>query len=295
MAPRRRRDYFNTLCAKTIFGIKDQLVVFSALVVSGIISAHAITKFFGSTGTVDWSNPATFASLFNMQVIGGLLFLSLIALERMNNETRKLLNQLDVVAVEISRVSSVETSAWERQEKSEEAEREKESLEGRKPTSAAELHKRMSANTKASFNSKVGEGFANVLNSVRSLADGVTELSAVETDIKKLTRSVLSRMEISTEYQYLQNIITELRDNNNDKKILVSPSAFPTIAFQTLDPEWLPNSCVGAPPAVLQWPHLNLYSALLQTSTGDCHRPRRPHTHLWRCSGGDVSDSEGDF
>ena len=73
MAPRRRRDYFNTLCAKTIFGIKDQLVVFSALLVSGIISAHAITKFFGSTDTVDWSNPATFASLFNMQVIGGLL------------------------------------------------------------------------------------------------------------------------------------------------------------------------------------------------------------------------------
>ena len=50
-----------------------------------------------------------------MQIIGGLLFLSLVALERINNETSKLLKKLDLVAIEVSRVSSVEQSTAARQ------------------------------------------------------------------------------------------------------------------------------------------------------------------------------------
>jgi hypothetical protein len=75
---------------------------------------NAISSSFSDAAAVDWRNPSTLFSLLNMLVLGLLLFLCLVALERINRESVKLLKHLDMVGLEVSRVSNVEVSVDER-------------------------------------------------------------------------------------------------------------------------------------------------------------------------------------
>ena len=58
-------------------------------------------------------------SLLNMLVLAALLFLALIALERINSETTKLINKLDAVSIDFTRISTVDQLAHERQQEAE--------------------------------------------------------------------------------------------------------------------------------------------------------------------------------
>ena len=210
------REYFCCLNDTKVFGIKDQIIVFSALLISAIISANAIANYFGDE-EVDWSSPAPLMSLLNMQIIGGLLFLSLVALERMNNETTKLLEKLDLVAIEVSRVSSVQQSAADRQEQ-EELEEKLVLLQSDKDSD--ELRARMVKRDLANQRATLDSNFLSVIDSIKDVKDGVSTLDDLVVNVKTISQKLMSRMEISAEYQYLQNIITELRDQTDNKKIL---------------------------------------------------------------------------
>eukprot|EP01048_Picozoa_sp_COSAG05_P040598 COSAG05_NODE_20897_length_276_cov_0.581921_1_plen_69_part_01 len=65
-------------------GKKDQFIVASALAMAAVVSVNAIMSYFKDPSQVDWSDPAPWFSLLNMNVVGSLVFLALVALERIN-------------------------------------------------------------------------------------------------------------------------------------------------------------------------------------------------------------------
>jgi 4-hydroxybenzoate polyprenyltransferase len=77
--------------------MKAQAIVASSLLISAGVSFNAITNYFSDSTNIDWSNPGGWFSLFNMLVLAALLFLALIALERINAETTRLVKKLDMV------------------------------------------------------------------------------------------------------------------------------------------------------------------------------------------------------
>lgn len=153
-------------------------------------------------------------SLLNMLIIGGLLFLSLVALERMNTETSTLFKELDLIAIEISKGSSVQETAATRQLENEKVDMSAESVK------TNEVHKRMASNIQATHRATLDDGFNTVLDGIESVKTGVTDLDELVRNVKKTNNTMISRMEVTAECQYLQNIIAELRDQSNSKKIL---------------------------------------------------------------------------
>lgn len=110
----RCRKYFTQYTDVHVFGMKDQIVVASALVMSTIISGTAVVKYFGDATNIDWSDPGPLIALLNMAIIGSLVFLAMAALERLNAQTGAILGKLDEVAIEVSRTTNVEQSVMER-------------------------------------------------------------------------------------------------------------------------------------------------------------------------------------
>ena len=80
----------------------------------------------------------------------------------------------------------------------------------------ARLQKRANDDSRASLEL----GFTTMLGDIQKVKDGIEDLDDLVGNVKQLSQQMISRMEISTEYQYLQNIITELRDQIDTKKIL---------------------------------------------------------------------------
>ena len=124
-----------------------------------------------------------------MTVLCTLLLLALIALERINKETTKLLRKLDMVSIEVSSTSNVAQTAKERLRK--------DILEAQDQT------------------------IKGVLTALRRRTQGKPTDPAIEAltrDVQQLSASskkaeqhlteklddVINRLEISTEYQYLQ-------------------------------------------------------------------------------------------
>eukprot|EP01047_Picozoa_sp_COSAG01_P014698 COSAG01_NODE_721_length_14068_cov_479.648436_5_plen_141_part_00 len=83
---------------------------------AAVVSVNAIMSYFKDPSQVDWSDPAPWFSLLNMNVVGSLVFLALVALERINSENKNLLRKLDIVAVEMTRNSTVQQLVVERME-----------------------------------------------------------------------------------------------------------------------------------------------------------------------------------
>jgi hypothetical protein len=220
------REYLSVLCDATTFGLRNQCIVFSTLVITAGISVNAVTSYFSDV-SIDWSNPAPLTSLLNMQLIGSLLFLALIAMERMNNETIKLLKHLDVVAIEVTRMSSVQQSTLERELVAlEQAQGDAGSDQpgpGKGPgsfTPLRDLQLRKQLLALERERKKMGFGLATILNDVEAMMEGSKSADQLSKSIKTLCVRLLSRMDVSADYQYLQNIISELRDQTNNKKIL---------------------------------------------------------------------------
>ena len=93
------RQYLNQYCNAYVFGMRSQTVVASSLIISTLISFNALSNYFGDSANIDWTNPGGWFSLLNMVVLAALLFLALVALEKINAETTKLVKQLDVVSI----------------------------------------------------------------------------------------------------------------------------------------------------------------------------------------------------
>ena len=68
------------------------------------LSVNALTTYFADAGSVDFSAaPGILISLFNLVVIGVLLLIPLMALEKINMETSVLLRKMNQVAVELGK------------------------------------------------------------------------------------------------------------------------------------------------------------------------------------------------
>ena len=77
------------------------------------LSVNALTSYFADTGSVDFSAaPGILISLFNLVVLGMLLMIPLMALEKINMETSVLLRKMNQVAVELGK--SLEENVGER-------------------------------------------------------------------------------------------------------------------------------------------------------------------------------------
>eukprot|EP01047_Picozoa_sp_COSAG01_P006269 COSAG01_NODE_226_length_21147_cov_59.226435_22_plen_600_part_00 len=108
------RSFLNEYCNCYVFGTRAQTIVASSLVVSTLISFNALANYFADSTNIDWSDPGGWFSLLNMIVLAALLFLALVALERFNADTKKLVKVLDAVSIEVSRTSTATNTARER-------------------------------------------------------------------------------------------------------------------------------------------------------------------------------------
>ena len=228
------REYLDHYCNIHVFGIKNQAIVFSALIVSAAVSFSAVQTTFSSKGagasSVDWKNPSTLFSLLNMMVLGMLLFLCLVALERINVETDKLLKRLDLVGLEVSRVTNVEASVEERAKldaakNQEEVEVEKKALAFKRlKEKLAKQDEAVRAQAEATAtsaeNKQLVQMCSRLMSDMQEVADGIGVIDAVVLDLHKLTMKIQAHHEVNAEYQYLQNILSELRDQADQKKIM---------------------------------------------------------------------------
>ena len=224
------RAYIDLYCDTHTLGLKNQAIVFSALIVSGVVSFNAISSSFSDASAVDWRNPSTLFSLLNMLVLGMLLFLCLVALERINREGVKLLKKLDMVGLEVSKVSNVEVSVEERtkvdqlQHGTEAVQRlEKEISKQEKDDSGGGMSPRAggSPSTRGE-DAGAHETQAMIRQAIKDLegvAEGVGAVDSVLLEVHKIVQRITSHNEVGMEAAYLQNILAELRDQADMKKI----------------------------------------------------------------------------
>ena len=96
------RQYLQEQTNAECFAHKDQLPIAIAMFMCAGLSVNALTSYFADAGSVDFSAaPGILISLFNLVVIGVLLLIPLMALEKINMETSVLLRKMNQVAVEL--------------------------------------------------------------------------------------------------------------------------------------------------------------------------------------------------
>ena len=193
---------------------------------------NAISSSFADASAVDWENPSTLFSLLNMLVLGVLMFLCLVALERINGETMKLLKRLDQVGVEVSKVSSVDNSVSERV-KSVEAHKQiehralrSEALGDRIARNNDKFKEELSSPRAGYISPRLKDGedtqamLRQALSDLEEMGEGIGVVDSVVVDVHKIVQKIIAHNEVSLEATYLQNILAELRDQANVKKIL---------------------------------------------------------------------------
>ena len=207
------RDYLNHYCNTYIFGMKNQAIVASSLIISAIVSFRAVTNHFSDSANIDWSNPGGWFSLLNMLVLAALLFLALVALERINAETTKLVKKLDLVGIEVSRTSTISQTARER------LDQDKMALELTGEERDAGLRKRMAAQAVTSDLSDAERSIRLIASELEELKDEQKKQARLLSRVEVHSNDIINRQEIASEYQYLSNIIAELRDQSESRKI----------------------------------------------------------------------------
>eukprot|EP01043_Picozoa_sp_COSAG02_P002967 COSAG02_NODE_70_length_42239_cov_15.323090_4_plen_314_part_00 len=218
-------------CDTHILGLKNQAIVFSALLVSVAVAVNAISSSFADASAVDWSNPSTLFALLNMGVLGMLLFLCLVALEKINLENVQLLKRLDKVGLEVSRVSNVEVSTAERVELDHQVNQEKQREKTREKTAIQEnQHLTASASSPRAGDASPTRGdgtntdanamLRQALSNLENVTEGVAAVDSMVMDVQKVVENIIALNEVGLEAAYLQNILAELRDQANVKKIL---------------------------------------------------------------------------
>jgi hypothetical protein len=212
------REFLNLYTEQHVFGTKSQTVVAISLIISALVSLNAVTNYFSDSENIDWSNPGSSLSLINMLTLCVLLFLALVALEKINAETTKLVKKLDMVGIEVSRTSAVAQSARERLDadrvemrRAERRQRQKHRVRQNAMRNAPAAEQHTSSNE--------ARGIAFIAGELLVLTDEQEELRQEIMSIKVMTNDIVNRQEINTEYQYLTNIMAELRDQSESKKI----------------------------------------------------------------------------
>ena len=182
------RQFFRQYTGCFVFGTSQQVVVASALLFSVILSATTITKYFGVSGDIDWSDPGPLISLLNIGVVGALVFLAMLALERINLQDSKIVGKLEAVAVETADADSIQSKI-------------KSKKKGRKDESS-----------KAGDDASDGQtdAVAEARSAIMQQIDGVA--AALET--------VSIQQEVGADAELLQMILAEMRENLNQQTIL---------------------------------------------------------------------------
>ena len=173
-------------------------------------------RYFGDSTNVDWSNPGGLFSLVNMIVLGALVFSALVALERINNETTKLLKKLDIVAVNVARISSVKQSVEERNNDDIKEEEEHSSL-GELSANATD---KMGEATRVFHRRKYDEFQKEVVEQDDRTHAMLREAADAKRELMFKVKEVINRQEVVSEYQYLINIMSELRDSTTMIRII---------------------------------------------------------------------------
>eukprot|EP01046_Picozoa_sp_COSAG06_P051530 COSAG06_NODE_8426_length_2178_cov_8.941151_2_plen_403_part_00 len=207
------RRYFNQYCNTHVFSLKNQFKIATALVVCGVFSVQAVTNYFDDVENIDWSNPGGFVCLLNLLVLLGCLFLSLIALERINKCTIKLVRKLDHVSINVSR--GVGQEAMERLERDEFQIDHKTELKMKERERQARVEEAsVSISQKATG---VDNGFA--AGTQKLLKQQVGDLKDTLREINLHANDVVNRHDIGQEAHYLEAIIAELRDQAELRRI----------------------------------------------------------------------------
>jgi hypothetical protein len=211
------REFVNLWTEEYIFGTKAQMVVATSLFISALVSLNAVTNYFSDSANIDWTNPGSSLSLLNMLTLCALLFLALVALEKINAETTKLVKKLDLVSIEVSSTSAVAQSAKERLDDDREHLDEEQQVQQRISENIAE--QRAAKETAKISASATDTGIAFLASEMKIMKQEQAQLKKTIQDIFLATENIVNRQEINTEYQYLTNIIAELRDQSESKKI----------------------------------------------------------------------------
>lgn len=241
----RARRYFTRYTDEHVFGMKDQIVVATALVVVVVMSATAVQKYFGDSTSIDWTDPGPLISLLNMTVIGSLVFLAVAALERLNAQTEHILGVLDEVAIEVSRTTNVEQSVMER---AMEAEAKLGALDPEDVGLASTWDGSTGNESTTGTHSHLHTASRKGLDEKAELAEILAEAHETEVEVQQVERmltsighhldsklnyltgltqstdkamiDLITMQKLSSEAVYLANIMTELRDHPSLKTIL---------------------------------------------------------------------------
>jgi hypothetical protein len=208
------REYLNLWCTSCLFGPMHQTIVASALGISAMISVNALSQYFSDSTNIEWDNPGGIFSLLNMLVLCALLFLSLVALEKINAESKKLVRVLDEVGIEVSKISTVAQSARERLD----AEKAQMQDDEEDDPASAELQRKLKEAEEQSLWSD-DPALQSMQRRLRLVQTFQKQLASQIRDVTVNTRAILNRQEIQTEYQFLQTIMAELRDASDSRKI----------------------------------------------------------------------------
>ena len=188
------RQYLQEETNAECFAHKDQLPIAIAMIMCAGLSVNALTTYFagGAAGGVDFSAaPGILISLFNLVVIGVLLLIPLMALEKINMETSVLLRKMNQVAVELGK--TLEENVDERFREQQRAE--------------------ASLVTKA-----VGRATAEAYAAAQAGATEA-ELRGRIADMDAVVVELKIREKLMMEQQFLLSIVQELRDTKSSKKI----------------------------------------------------------------------------
>eukprot|EP01043_Picozoa_sp_COSAG02_P022646 COSAG02_NODE_1183_length_14014_cov_4.551707_6_plen_1393_part_00 len=182
------RQYLQEETNAECFAHKDQLPIAIAMVMCAGLSVNALTSYFADTGSVDFSAaPGILISLFNLVVIGVLLLIPLMALEKINTETSVLLRKMNQVAVELGK--TLEENVDERF-------REEQRAASAALNAAQAVH-------------------AGVLNN--SYTEDKVRVAVADMDAVVVELQI--REKLMMEQQFLLSIVQELRDTKSSKKI----------------------------------------------------------------------------
>jgi hypothetical protein len=203
------RRYFQTYCMTHIFGVKNQVKIASSLVVAGGFSLQAISNYFADAENIDWENPGGWFCLLNMFILLALLFLALVALERTNKATIKLVKKLDSVSIEVSRGVELEVQA--RLERDQERVMQVEQKREKERQRQAKVDEQEAMFHKAAGGAANEPGGANPMkNEVNDLKQRVCELEETLRETLVNTEDLVNRHDITQEARYLQVIIAQL-------------------------------------------------------------------------------------
>lgn len=181
------RQYLQEETNAECFAHKDQLPIAIAMLMCAGLSVNALTTYFADAGSVDFSAaPGILISLFNLVVIGVLLLIPLMALEKINMETSVLLRKMNQVAVELGK--SLEENVDERFRDVQRA-------------------------------SLAARNAADAVHAAALKSDPEDKVRIAVADMDAVVVELQIREKLMMEQQFLLSIVQELRDTKSTKKI----------------------------------------------------------------------------